>query len=68
MSGKSRRKICSPEATVRVERSEEIAAQLVIGERKRELKRRREEQRLMSVTSFNDAVVAAVAKKIWVEK
>ena len=61
MSGKSRRKSVPPKR-VRVELSEEIAAQLVIGERKRELKRRREEQRLMSVTSFNDAVVAAVAK------
>ena len=61
MSGKSRRKSVPPKR-VRVELSEEIAAQLVIGERKRELKRRREEQRLMSVISFNDAVVAAVAK------
>ena len=42
----------------------EIAAQHIIREREQELlKRRREEQKsLMSVTSFNDAVVAAVAK------
>ena len=40
----------------------EIAAQHIIREREQELKRRREEQRLMSVTPFNDAVVAAVAK------
>ena len=56
----SRRKSCPPKR-VHFELSE-IAAQHIIRKREQELKRRREEQRLMSVTSFNDAVVAAVAK------
>ena len=57
----SRRKSCPPKR-VRFELAE-IAAQHIIREREQELKRSREEQKsLMSVTSFNDAVVAAVAK------
>ena len=57
----SRRK-SRPPTRVRFELAE-IAAQHIIREREQgELKRRREAQRLMSVTSFHDAVVAAVAK------
>merc|ERR1719265_2996681 len=56
----SRRK-SRPPKRVHFELSE-IAAQHINREREQELKRTREEQRLMSVTSFNDAVVAAVAK------
>jgi len=55
----SRRKSCPPKR-VHFELSE-IAAQHIIRGGEQELKRRREEQKLMSVTSFNDAVVAAVA-------